>query len=246
MSDDIINIVIPARYQSERFPGKILHPVAGKPLLKWVYEEASRVKNASVIVLPDNKRVADYLEKEHIPFIMTSESCSSGTERIASVINKLKGRIIINLQADEPLITKQILETLIEFMEHNPDFPIATLASREYDLSVVESPHRVKVVLDSKNKALYFSRALIPFPRANPDYYLVHVGLYGYRREFLEKFGELLSGPLEKSEKLEQLQFLYNGYSIGVAVGSFDLHGVDVPEDVAIVEKKMRELKRYD
>lgn len=241
-----VSIAIPARFASQRFPGKILQPILGKPLIQWTYEAARASDADEVVVLTDNETVIQFLQKQNIPYMRTSPDCKSGTERIVSVISSLKGDIVINVQADEPLITPLMIHTVADLLIENSHFDIATLAKPETDQSSAENPNRVKVVLDSGGKALYFSRALIPFPRESGGEWLIHVGIYGYRRTFLEQFPRLDSCRLEEIEKLEQLRFLYNGFQIGVAVGDYEIHGVDVPEDVLIVEKKLKERMRNE
>lgn len=241
---DSVSIAIPARFASQRFPGKILHPILGKPLIYRTYEAVKDSGADEVVVLTDDGKVMQYLESKNVPFIRTSADCQSGTDRIASVISSLKGDIIINVQADEPLIRHDMINSIIDIFQHNPQIEIATLAYPVKERQIAENPNRVKVVLDSSDNALYFSRALIPFPRDEGERWLIHVGVYGYRRAFLEKFYDLKPCKLEEIEKLEQLRFLYNGYQIGVAVGDFEIHGVDVPEDIEIVEKKLKERMR--
>lgn len=243
---DKISIAIPARFASQRFPGKILQPILGKPLIQWTYEAAKASDVDEVVVLTDDETVIEFLENQNIPYMQTSPDCKSGTDRIASVISSLKGDIIINVQADEPLISPIMIHTVAGLLTENSQLDIATLARPETEQFAAENPNRVKVVLDSKGKALYFSRALIPFPRESGGDWLIHVGIYGYRRTFLEQFPKLDSCKLEEIEKLEQLRFLYNGFQIGVAVGDYEIHGVDVPEDILIVEQKLKERLRNE
>lgn len=238
-----ISIAIPARYESSRFPGKVLYPINNKAMVEWTYEQCVKTGVQEVVVLTDHIKVIEYLQKKKIPTLLTSTKCESGTERIASVIDQINGDFIINVQADEPLITPEMIQDVIHLLENNSEIDIATLAKKEENIVVAQNPNRVKVVLDSNFKALYFSRALIPFPREEGDYWLIHLGIYGYKRHFLENFHTLKASRLERIEKLEQLQFLYNGYRIGVQTGEYQLYGVDVPEDIKYVEQKLKERK---
>jgi 3-deoxy-manno-octulosonate cytidylyltransferase (CMP-KDO synthetase) len=241
-----VTIAIPARLASQRFPQKIMQKILGKTLVEWTYENCTDANVDEIVVLADDDSVVDYLMKKHIPVMKTDPDCQSGTERIASVISRLKGDIVINVQADEPLIQKDMIHDVIYLLKENEDIHIATLAKVVKNREEAENPNRVKVVLDSSNKALYFSRALIPYPRDNGSKWLIHVGMYGYRKSFLENFYNLKECRLEQMEKLEQLRFLYNGYQIGVKIGSYQLFGVDVPEDIPIVEELLKLRMRID
>lgn len=235
-----ITIAIPARYESSRFPGKVLYPILNKALVEWTYERCIQCNVDEVVVLTEHHLVLEYLQQKNIPVLLTPASCNSGTERIASIVHELKGEVIINVQADEPLIKPEAIMDLIQFLQDNPNYDIATLARPEYDRKEAENPNRVKVVINQYNQALYFSRALIPFPRDGEGFWLIHLGIYGYRRKFLENFFSLHATHLEEIEKLEQLKFLYNGFSIGVKTGQYDQWGVDTPEDIKVVIEKIK------
>ena len=233
-----VSIVIPARFSSQRFPGKMIHPVLGKPLIVRVYENIYDPIFGEVLVLTDDKRIADILDSHQVNYLMTSAECKSGTDRIASVIQKIKGDYIINVQGDEPLVTTEIIQELAEALIRSGQ-PIATLARRESDQKKMTDPNIVKVVLDHLSNALYFSRSLIPFPRESAKQWLAHVGIYGYTRKFLENFAQLADSEIENVEKLEQLGFLFNGFKMHVKIGNYQLHGIDVAEDIPIVEKML-------
>lgn len=237
-----VSIVIPARYASQRFPRKMLHPICGKPLIVQVYNSVFNEEFGEVIVLIDSPEVKNVLEDYNIPFINTNPQCQNGSERISSVLDKLKGDYIINVQGDEPLVTPAIVKDLANALMDSGE-PVATLARNETNEEIMKNPNIVKVVLNKNSNALYFSRALIPYPRQKNKNWLAHVGMYGYTRSFLEKYSKLEDNNLEKTEKLEQLTFLYNGFNIHVKTGKYRMHGVDVPEDVSIVEDLLKKKK---
>ena len=234
-----VSVVIPARYASQRFPGKMIFPVLGIPLIVQVYKNVFHEKFAEVVVLIDSTKVQIVLEKYNIPYIFTSPECSSGTHRISSVVDKLKGEYIINVQGDEPLISTEIVSELAEALISSNE-PVATLARIENNIELIKSPNVVKVVLNKKNNAMYFSRSLIPFPREENKNWLAHVGIYGYCKEFLKNYSNLEQSNLEDTEKLEQLTFLYNAFNIHVKVGNYKMHGIDVKEDINIVEELLK------
>ncbi len=236
-----ISVVIPARYASSRFPGKMIHPILGKPLIVRVFEGVYSEDFAQVVVLTDNDKVKKVLEQYNIPYIMTDPECGSGTERVSSALEHIKGEYIINVQGDEPLVTPDTVKELGDILLESGQ-PVATLARPEKNGKIASNPNVVKVVLDKNNNAMYFSRSLIPYPREE-GHWLLHVGMYGYTRTFLEQYDKISVSEPERMEKLEQLSFLYNGFKIAVKVGNYNMQGVDVLEDVKIVEKLLRDRK---
>jgi 3-deoxy-manno-octulosonate cytidylyltransferase (CMP-KDO synthetase) len=240
--------VIPARYQASRFPGKPLASIAGVPMLRRVVEGARAAKHVrDVIVATDDRRVADACASFGASCKMTSPSHATGTDRIAEVAAGLSDSLIVNVQGDEPLIEGFVIDALVEALEADPEVSMATVA-HPAGPHTREDPNRVKVVLDQRGRALYFSRSPIPAqrdPEAEPPPTLQHAGLYAYRRPFLMKFVRLAQTPLEQWEALEQLRALEHGYAIRVAVvEGWCSVPVDVPQDVLRVEARLRELGR--
>jgi 3-deoxy-manno-octulosonate cytidylyltransferase (CMP-KDO synthetase) len=236
--------VIPARYAASRFPGKPLVSIAGLPMVRRVWEGASSAKTLrAVIVATDDARIAEACRGFGAPVVMTRPDHPTGTDRLAEVAMGLEDEIIVNIQGDEPLIEGFVVDAAVAALEESGEAPMATVIhpAEEDDL---DDPNRVKVVLDRRGDALYFSRSRIPAQRAGapaPPYWQ-HVGLYAYRREFLLEFVGLEPTPLERSEQLEQLRALEHGHRIRCAkIREWRSVPVDVPEDVARVEARLRE-----
>ena len=240
-----VNVVIPARYASSRFPGKVLAPLCGKVMIQHVYERAYASDADDVFIAADDQKVFDAVTKFGGKCIMTSAEHQSGTDRIYEAINSLQEKpdIVINVQGDEPLIPTSVINELIQVMKDNPDLPMATVAVK-LDRAYVNDPNKVKVIFDKNNRAIYFSRAPIPFVReggiAAPAY--LHWGIYAYRFDALKRFVALPPGKLENCEKLEQLRVLEDGMPIYVVVSDLQSVGVDTPEDLEEAERKMKEL----
>ena len=232
--------VIPARYGAQRFPGKPLALIAGKPLIQRVYEQARQAKRLDrVVVATDDARIAAAVKKFGGEVVLTSPACPSGTDRAAEVARQLDCDLIVNIQGDEPLIQPAMIDQLVDGFA---GCDMATLARPIESAEVLANPNVVKVVFASNGNALYFSRHPIPFVRevGTPAQHFKHLGIYAYRREFLLKFVQLPQSALEKTEKLEQLRALENGFAIKVLVTPHDSVGVDVPADVEIVEEILR------
>ena len=236
-------VVIPARYASTRFPGKPLAVLAGKPMIQHVCEKANASCADLVMVATDDKRIFDAVEGFGSRAVMTRSDHPSGTDRIFEAIRDTDAQIIINVQGDEPLIPTSVIDRLIELMQQNPELDMATVAVPADRAKMTEN--NVKVVFTSEGKALYFSRADIPFLRSGgveaPMW--LHWGIYAYRRAALEKFVSPPPGSLENCEKLEQLRALENGMSIYVLTSDLSSIGVDTPEDLERAEAKIRELE---
>jgi 3-deoxy-manno-octulosonate cytidylyltransferase (CMP-KDO synthetase) len=225
--------VIPARYASVRFPGKVLAGRTGKPLIQHVYERVRAADGVGrVIVAADDRRIVDAVEGFGGEALMTRQDHPNGTCRIAEVAPSLGAEVIVNVQADEPEIEPGVIDLAIRRLEERPLCVASTVGS---PFTAEEDPgdtNIVKVVVDGKGRALYFSRALIPHDRdgsaaAKP---LKHVGMYVYRRDFLQTFVNLPPGPLERTERLEQLRILEHGYDMAVAVAEVRFHGIDTPQ----------------
>lgn len=232
--------VIPARYESSRFPGKPLALILGKPMIQWVYERVSMAKEVdAVFVATDSQRIADCVASFGGKAIMTGE-CNSGTDRVYEAVNGYDCDIVVNIQGDEPTIKYQEICELLSAFEDKTVY-MATLKKRINVESEIDNPNVVKVVTDINNNAIYFSRSRIPFNRLGEttDYYR-HVGMYAYKMNFLEKFVKLDESIHEKIEKLEQLRVLDNGYKIRVLETQFENYGVDVPTDIESVERILK------
>jgi len=234
--------VIPARYAAQRFPGKPLALIAGQPLVQRVYERARLAKRLTeVVVATDDPRIADAVRGFGGQVVMTSPACPSGTDRAAEVARQREGALIVNIQGDEPLMRPEMIDQLVDGLRGDAGCAMATLARPIANPEDVTNPNVVKVVFGVTGNALYFSRHPIPFVRdgASAPGHFKHLGIYAYRREFLLKFVQMAQSPLEKTEKLEQLRALENGFAIKVLVTPHDSIGVDVPEDVARVEAEL-------
>ena len=231
--------VIPARYQSSRFPGKPLVQIAGKSMIQRVYE---RVKEVSaifeVLVATDDQRIVDEVVSFGGKAVMTGE-CSCGTERVYEAVLDIECDIVINVQGDEPLINKEMLQDLINAFEDGT-VEVATLKKEIQSKRDIDDPNVVKVVTNQKNNAIYFSRCAIPYDRERIGVtYYRHMGIYAYSKLFLEKYVKLPKSSLEISESLEQLRVLDNGYDIRVVETKYESIGVDLPEHVALVERML-------
>jgi 3-deoxy-manno-octulosonate cytidylyltransferase (CMP-KDO synthetase) len=230
--------IIPARYSATRLPGKPLADICGKPLIQYVYEQARKSKLLEdVIVATDDERILKAVEGFGGKAVMTSPSHPSGTDRCAEVARQIDCDFVINIQGDEPLIPPEVIDKVAEaLMESDEEIPMtsaATLANKEER----ENSNVVKVVTDQKGIALYFSRSPIPFYRNQVAPTLRHIGIYGYRKDFLLKFVSLPQTPLEKTESLEQLRALEHGFKIKIVLVDYSPVGVDTPEDLERVRK---------
>lgn len=236
-------VVIPARWGSSRFPGKPLQPILGKPLLQYVWELSSSAETVDkVVIATDDERISTAAKNFGAEVVMTPTDISTGTDRIALVAKNYPDyEIVVNVQGDEPLIEPGLIDRLSHCLIEQPEIKMATAASPFREAKAVASPDNVKVVVDKKQRALYFSRSTIPFDRdkAGPQMdkgFLHHLGIYAYRRDFLFEFVNYPPAFLETREKLEQLRALENGASIVVLKTDHRSPGVDRPEDVALVE----------
>ncbi|KMO87000.1 3-deoxy-manno-octulosonate cytidylyltransferase [Megasphaera cerevisiae DSM 20462] len=228
--------IIPSRYASTRLPGKPLADIAGKPMIQRVYEQASKARKLEqVVAAVDNPMVYDVVITFGGHAVMTREDHANGTDRLAeAVLHFSDADVIVNVQGDEPLIAPEVIDALCQAFEDDPDLSMATvaapLAEEEYN-----DPSAVKVVLNRKNEAMYFSRSLIPYPRnsfGNGIQPYKHIGIYAYRRPFLLQYAAMEQTPAEKVESLEQLRVLENGYKIKVIPTNHQFIGIDTPEDL--------------
>jgi 3-deoxy-manno-octulosonate cytidylyltransferase (CMP-KDO synthetase) len=239
--------VIPARYGSTRFEGKVLADLAGKPMIQWVYERAKQSKTLDeLFVAVDDPRVQSVVEGFGGKAILTGMHHKSGTDRIAEVVEKMAADIIVNIQGDQPLIDPNMIDEAVQPMIDNPEIQMSTL-KREIEEDEFGDPGVVKVVVDENNFALYFSRSLIPYPLYEESMRVYeHVGLYVYRKDFLLEISKMPQGYLEKIESLEQLRVLEKGYKILVVETKMDKVAgisVDTPEDLERVERIIEKMK---
>ncbi|MFB0555752.1 MAG: 3-deoxy-manno-octulosonate cytidylyltransferase, partial [Phycisphaerae bacterium] len=250
---------IPARYGPTRFVGKVLAKDTGKFLIQHTYEQACLAKlPEKVIIAADDQKIVDAAETFGAECVLTSPQHTSGTDRIAEAVANIDVEIVVNLQADEPEIDPKNIDYLAEILIKNPDCPMATLAADFQSAEQVADPNIVKVIIspcrfqtrdegrgtrDEIGRAVYFSRAPIPYDRetggiGNVRQYLRHVGIYAYRKEFLLKITALPQTPLEKIEKLEQLRAIENGFGILVGKVKHTRDGIDTPEQYAKFVKR--------
>ena len=245
MSPPKVVIVIPARYGSTRLAGKPLISLAGKPMIQRVYERAKLAEKADrVIVATDDERVVKAVEEFGGEARMTRTDHRTGTERVAEVAAHVAGDVFVNVQGDEPLLDPAAVDTAVNVLLEKPPAAISTVATAIKTPADIMDPNIVKTVLDFENYALYFSRAPIPWVRDAASKiqvrHLKHLGLYVFQRDALLEYPTLPQGELERVEQLEQLRWLENGWRIRVAEVEHDAVSVDVPEDVARVEKLLQ------
>ncbi|RBQ03325.1 3-deoxy-manno-octulosonate cytidylyltransferase [Pedobacter miscanthi] len=243
--------IIPARYASTRFPGKPLVDIAGKSMIQRVYEQASKAKSLSkVVVATDDVRIADEVKRFGGEFVLTSSEHQSGTDRCAEVIEQLPGYdIVINIQGDEPFIEPAQIELLAScFSEEKVQ--LATLIKSIHSQESVYNPNSPKVVIDVNGRAMYFSRSPIPFIRngepgiwAEKHQFYKHIGIYGYRTESLKAITKLPPSSLEIAESLEQLRWIENGFYIQTKITDLETVAIDTPEDLLKLNNLLEALK---
>src|SRR6516165_223094 len=245
MSDPKVVVVIPSRFGATRLPGKPLVTLGGKPMVQHVYERAKRAQTVhEVLVATDDPRIVDAVASFGGQARMTRSDHRTGTERIAEVAAHQAGAIFVNVQGDEPLIDPASIDTAVAALLEEPAAQIATVVTAIRHANDIMDPNVVKAVVDFDDNALYFSRAPIPWVRDTQQKihvkYWKHLGLYAFRRQALLEYATLPQGELERIEHLEQLRWLENGWKIRVAEVAHDAVSVDVPEDVARVEKLLQ------
>jgi 3-deoxy-manno-octulosonate cytidylyltransferase (CMP-KDO synthetase) len=232
--------VIPARLASTRLPGKVLRPIAGVPMLGWVYRATLACPQLDqVLIATDSSEVVAYADSQGWPTLMTSPDLPSGTDRVHAVSAVIDADIYVNIQGDEPLVRREHIDALLR--------PFALTAAEVTTLSTacspaeVDDPNAVKVVTANDGRALYFSRATIPYIRGTAMAPRKHLGLYAYRKAALTRFAGLPPSPLESAERLEQLRLLENGIDIYVEHTTFATIGVDTEEDLLAAEQVLRQ-----
>lgn len=233
--------VIPARFCSSRFEGKVLVDIGGKPMIQHVWEKAKQAKLLDdLIVACDDERIYNAVVGFGGNAVFTAKEHASGSDRITEIVNPLDVKIVVNIQADEPMIQPSMINGVIEELLKDETLVAATIIKRIERTEEIDDPNVVKVVVDRNNFALYFSRSTIPFIRdqnVKEIPYYKHIGLYAYTKDFLFTYKNLPASKLEELEKLEQLRILENGYRIKAVETSYDTYGVDVPEDLERVRK---------
>lgn len=231
--------VIPARYNSSRFPGKPLADILGKPMIWWVYQQCMKVTELDEIyVATDDERIREACEKYGMNVIMTSEKHYTGSDRVGEVATKIEGDLYVNIQGDEPAIDPKEIQELIEVF-HDQMVDFASLRIEITDPMEISAPSTVKVVCDKNSDAMYFSRNIIPASKKSGQAVRIfrHVGIYAYRRDFLLKFLDTPQSELELEEGIEPLRAMENGYKIRVKETKFQSIGVDYPEHIKLVEE---------
>lgn len=232
-------VAIPARFASTRLPGKPLLDIGGKPMIRHVAERALAAGSRDVVIATDDIRIVEAVQMESVTVCMTSPEHRSGTDRLAECAELLSwpdDRIIVNLQGDEPFAPARGIRQVAELIAESGE-PMATLVTGIRDLAEFNNPNAVKVVIDAQGRALYFSRAPVPWPRDVPGSIPAaacrHIGIYAYRAGFLKRFSALQQTALERCESLEQLRALENGFGIAVAAALAEFPpGVDTQEDL--------------
>jgi 3-deoxy-manno-octulosonate cytidylyltransferase (CMP-KDO synthetase) len=232
--------VIPARFASSRLPGKPLAEIAGRPMIEHVYRRAADARGIdAVVVATDDERIAAAVEGFGGIVRLTQSEHRTGTDRIAEIARDLSCEILINVQGDLPLIEPGMISEVVQPLLTDPTVKMSTLRQATSDAADVASPHVVKVVVDAQGDALYFSRSPIPFRRDPGAEIYKHIGLYGFRRDFLLTFAALPQTPLERAESLEQLRALEHGYRIRTVTTRYESIEVDTPEDLERVRQLM-------
>ncbi len=244
---DVIGI-IPARYSSTRFEGKVLADILGKPMLQHVWERAKEaIVLDDLIIACDDERILEAAEKFGAKAVLTIKGHASGTDRICEVINQIDAKVIVNIQGDEPLIHPTMINTVARALLDDNSVSMATVMKNIEDEQIINDPNIVKVVIDRNNFALYFSRSAIPFRAQGSEIefpvYFKHIGLYSYTKDFLFTYKNLPVSYLERVERLEQLRVLEEGFRIKVVETKYDTIGVDTLEDLEKVREYLQKEK---
>ena len=235
--------VIPSRYASTRLEGKPLKGICGHTMIEWVYKRTKLSNLDEVVVATDDERIYKEVERFGGKAILTSKEHENGTSRIAEVCTKYEDYdVIVNVQGDEPLIEPEMINSIINSFKEDDTISMSTLKYKIDTMEEIENPNYVKVITDKKGYALYFSRSVIPYPRKlDIQNYYKHVGIYGYKRDFVVEYAKMEPTPLELSESLEQLRALENGYRIKVIETPYKIIGVDTQEELEKVREYIKE-----
>lgn len=234
--------VIPARYSSSRFEGKVLADIMGKPMLQHVWERAKQSNLLDELIIAcDDERVAAVAKKFGAKTVMTAKGHASGTDRLCEVANPIEAKVVVNIQGDEPLVHPTMINAVVRALLEDKSLTMATIMKAIDDPQVINDPNVVKVIIDKNDFAIYFSRLPIPCRAENSEVklpvYFKHIGLYSYTKDFLFTYKNLPVSYLEKVERLEQLRVIEEGFRIKVIETKHDTIGVDTPEDL----EKVRE-----
>lgn len=231
--------VIPARYQSSRFPGKPLADICGKPMIWWVYYRAIRVSRLQeVYVATDDERIADACTRYNIPYVMTSVEHRNGTERLAEVAQKVEADVYVTIQGDEPLLEPSTIDAVLDTLLSEPSIPCATLKTAYHNPVDVINGTTPKVVCDVNNDILLFTRSPVPYPKAALDYIIYKpIGVYAFKRQTLLYYATLEMGPLERAEEIELLRLVEHGVKIRISEVSSDTVAVDTYKDLERVRQ---------
>ncbi len=247
--------VIPARFGSTRFPGKPLHKIYNQTLIEWVIDSAKKSKLLDeVIVATDHKDIFEKAKSKNVMAVMTDSALPTGSDRVWQAVQNINCELVVNIQGDEPLLDPQQIDRVVELLNESPQCEMSTLVSSLKSKDDFNSINIVKVILNKNNEAIYFSRFGIPLSRGNfdlesansneSDVPFRHIGMYGYRKFFLEKFCNTPPCWLEQMESLEQLRALWLGAKIKVGIGNYESIGVDTLEDAIKVERWLVERKK--
>lgn len=237
--------VIPARFASTRFPGKVLALIQGKPMIEHVWRSAKQCRELNdLLIACDDQKVLKVAQEFGAKAVMTSSDHASGSDRIAEAVGSLQFDIVVNIQGDEPFIEPQVIDDLVVALRNDVHASVATVIKEIRADAEINNPNVVKVVIDKNKYALYFSRSVIPYNRNAQRpvdlKYFKHLGLYAYRKDFLMSYRDWPTSILESTEQLEQLRILEAGYKIKTIETNIESLAVDTPEDLARLEKLVR------
>lgn len=241
--------VIPARYKSSRFPGKPLVDICGKPMIWWVYQQAMKVHEFyKVYVATDDERIKAACDEHNMNVIMTSDRHQTGSDRVAEVASKVEGDLFINIQGDEPVINPEMIQEVISIFFEDETVTFGSLKKEITDPEEIRAASTVKVVTDQKGDAMYFSRSVIPSNIKDGQMARVfrHVGIYAYKREFLEAFSKMTQTELELGEGIEPLRAMERGYKMRLKETKHSSIGVDLPEHIEKVERVIQGIDKLD
>ena len=233
-------IVVPSRLGSTRFPGKVLAPLDGKPIVRWCHEAALAAKVGPVLIATEDEGVAQAVRSFGGQAVLTSKECVSGTDRVFEASKNRQEPLIINVQGDQPFIKPETIRAVVDLLENDPAVDIATAVMRLDDAARADNPNVVKAALAANGRCLYFSRSRIPFARNGKPQLYEHIGIYGFRRAALERFVKLKPSPLELAESLEQLRALEDGMTISATIVAETPIAIDTPDDLKNAESYLR------
>ncbi|KPK40930.1 MAG: 3-deoxy-manno-octulosonate cytidylyltransferase [Omnitrophica WOR_2 bacterium SM23_29] len=234
--------IIPARYHSTRFEGKVLKELLGKSVIQHVWDNARRASTLEdLIVATDDERIKSEVLRFGGKAVLTAKEHKSGTDRLREVVNPIDVKVVVNIQADEPLLHPSMIDDMVRALLEDKQVDMVTLKKKITDPEELINPNVVKVVTDKNDYALYFSRSTVPYPRVKKSaQFYKHIGLYAVTKDFLFTFTNLPPSTLEGVEGLEQLRVLENGYKIKVIETQFDTIGIDTPEDLERANEVLR------